>query len=96
MECSTAYLPRCIYHHGMLRPWSIAQLGAELGALEASAERARAALACAYATSAEFEAAVIRARREAGMFDPWYIARLRMMLALTIVVAAIAVVAIVF
>jgi len=36
---------------------------AELGALEASAERAGTALACVYSSVAEFEAAQIDARR---------------------------------
>jgi hypothetical protein len=36
---------------------------AELGALEASAERAGTALACLYSSAAEFEAAQIDARR---------------------------------
>jgi len=36
---------------------------AELGALEASAERAGTALACVYSSAAEFEAAQIDARR---------------------------------
>ena len=36
---------------------------AELGALEASAERAGIALACVYSSAAEFEAAQIDARR---------------------------------
>lgn len=33
-------------------------------------QRAGAALACAYSSSDEFEAAIIRARREAGAFGP--------------------------
>jgi hypothetical protein len=38
--------------------------------LEASAERAGAALACSFASSDEFEAAIIRARRAAGIYGP--------------------------
>ncbi len=34
------------------------------------AERAGAALACAFSSSDEFEAAIIRARREAGAYGP--------------------------
>jgi hypothetical protein len=43
---------------------------AELSALEAYAERAGAALACAYSSSAELEAALIAARRAAGVYGP--------------------------
>jgi hypothetical protein len=39
-------------------------------ALEAYAERAGAALACAYSSSAEFDAALIAARRAAGVYGP--------------------------
>jgi len=38
--------------------------------LEAYAERAGAALACAYSNSAEFDAALIAARRAAGVYGP--------------------------
>lgn len=38
--------------------------------LERYAERAGAALACAYANSAEFDAALIAARRAAGVYGP--------------------------
>jgi hypothetical protein len=44
------------------------QVEADLVALRASAERAGTALACLFSSSDEFEAAVIRARREAGAF----------------------------
>ena len=39
---------------------------------------ARSALACAFANSSEFEAAVVRAQRARGAFDPWYVARLEL------------------
>jgi len=39
-------------------------------ALQLNAERAGCALACTFSSSDEFEAAVIRARREAGAFGP--------------------------
>lgn len=42
----------------------------DLTALEASAARAGAALACAYSTSAEFNAAPIAERRAAGVYSP--------------------------
>jgi hypothetical protein len=38
--------------------------------LEAYAEQAGAALACAYSNSAEFDAALIAARRAAGVYGP--------------------------
>ncbi|MBI2716524.1 MAG: hypothetical protein HYX37_19080 [Rhizobiales bacterium] len=43
---------------------------AQLLALEAYAERAGAALACAYSSSAEFDAALIAQRRAAGVYGP--------------------------
>jgi hypothetical protein len=43
---------------------------AELMALEACAERAGAALACAYSSSAEFDAELIAERRAAGVYGP--------------------------
>jgi hypothetical protein len=44
-------------------------------ALQANAERAGAALACAYASSDEFEAAVIRSKRAAGVYGPRWLWR---------------------
>lgn len=41
-----------------------------LMALEAYAQRAGAALACAYSSSAEFDAALIAERRAAGVYGP--------------------------
>jgi len=38
--------------------------------LESYAERAGAALACAFSNSAEFDAALIAARRAAGVYGP--------------------------
>jgi hypothetical protein len=46
------------------------QAGADALQLEAYAERAGAALACAYSNSAEFDAALIAARRAAGIYGP--------------------------
>jgi hypothetical protein len=43
---------------------------ADLLALEAHAEGAGAALACDYSSSAEFDAALIAARRAAGVYGP--------------------------
>jgi hypothetical protein len=39
-------------------------------ALEAAAERAGCALACIYSSAAEFDAALIAARRAAGVYGP--------------------------
>ncbi len=43
---------------------------AESPAPEAYLERAGSALACAFASSEEFEAAIIRAKRDAGVYGP--------------------------
>ncbi len=48
-----------------------------VNALEAHAERAGCALACAFSSSAEFDAALIAARRAAGVYGPRR--RMRMM-----------------
>jgi hypothetical protein len=68
---------------------------AELGALEASAERAGAALACVYSSSDEFEAAQIRARRAADLWGPWMIGAMRLVLAATAIAAVAALAALV-
>ena len=47
---------------------SLDQVEADLIALRAAAERACTALACLFSSSDEFEAEVIKARREAGAF----------------------------
>lgn len=39
-------------------------------ALEANAERAGVAMACPFASSAEFDAAIIHAQRAAGVYGP--------------------------
>jgi hypothetical protein len=46
------------------------QLHPDLLSLEVCAERAGAALACEYANSTEFDAALIAARRAAGVYGP--------------------------
>jgi len=48
----------------------LASLGADLHALELTAERAGSALACSFASSAEYEAAIIKAKRAAGVYGP--------------------------
>jgi hypothetical protein len=67
---------------------SVAQIQAELGALEQSVERARAALACVYSGADEFEAAVIRAQRARGVFDAHLVSRLRILLWAVVAAAA--------
>jgi len=47
---------------------NIADLEADIIALRAAAERAGTALACLFSTSGEFEAAVVRVRREQGAY----------------------------
>jgi hypothetical protein len=49
---------------------SLATVQSDLTALEAYAARAGAALACAYSSSAEFDAALIAERRAAGVYGP--------------------------
>jgi len=62
---------------------------AELGALEASAERAGAALACVYSSSEEFEAAELDARR-AALWLPFQIDGMRVVLVATAIMGAAA------
>ena len=54
----------------MLRVAQNGRAKADVLVLEAYAERAGAALACAYSSSAEFDAALIAARRAAGVYGP--------------------------
>ena len=49
---------------------TIADLEADIVALRAAAERAGTALACLFSTSDEFEAAVVKVRREQGAYGP--------------------------
>ena len=46
------------------------ELEADLAALRAAAERAGTSLACLFSTADEFEAAVVRVRREQGAYGP--------------------------
>src|SRR5712691_8152710 len=54
----------------MLRIANSGHMDADVVALEAHAARAGAALACAYSSSAEFDAALIAERRAAGIYGP--------------------------
>ena len=47
---------------------TFSELEADLVALRAAAERAGTALACLFSTADEFEAAVVRVRREQGAY----------------------------
>ena len=47
---------------------TLAQLEADIVALRASAERAGTSLACLFSSSDEFEAEVVRVRREQGAY----------------------------
>lgn len=46
----------------------MAQVESDIAALRAAAERAGTALACLFSSADEFEAAVVRVRREQGAF----------------------------
>ena len=54
--------------HSMAPSRAIADLEADIVALRAAAERAGTALACLFSSSDEFEAAVVRLRREQGAY----------------------------
>jgi hypothetical protein len=54
----------------MLGSSNTSDMAADVLALEAYAARAGAALACAYSSSAEFDAALIAERRAAGVYGP--------------------------
>lgn len=54
----------------MIRSRTIAEVESDIIALRAAAERAGTALACLFSTSDEFEAAVVRVRREQGAYAP--------------------------
>jgi len=65
-SASTSPLPYSLYHALM---WP-SQSRPEPLSLESYAERAGAALACAFSNSDEFDAALIAARRAAGVYGP--------------------------
>jgi hypothetical protein len=66
----------------------------EPGSLESYAERAGAALACAFSNSAEFDAALIAARRAAGIYGPRRHRRQMLVTAASIAAAGLVIVAI--
>ncbi len=59
-----------VYDESMSPLRRFAPLGADLHALELTAERAGCALACPFASSDEYEASIIKARRAAGVYGP--------------------------
>jgi hypothetical protein len=69
----------------MVRAASSGHADAAVLALEAYAERAGAALACAYSSSAEYDAALIAERRAAGVYGPRRHRRQRLTIAIGIV-----------
>jgi hypothetical protein len=54
----------------MIRSRSIAEVESDIIALRAAAERAGTALACLFSTADEFEADIVRVRREQGAYGP--------------------------
>jgi hypothetical protein len=68
LPAATARLPAAVYARRMVPSRTVQQVEADLLALRAAAERAGTALACLFSSADEFEAAVIKARREAGAF----------------------------
>jgi hypothetical protein len=78
----------------MWQPSASARVSTDALALQAQAVRAGCALACAYSSSDEFEAAVIRARRAAGVYRPKR--RRRFTLYAVAATAALAIVALLF
>ena len=66
---------------------SVDRLRHDLGALEASANRAGLALACSYSSAAEYEAEIIRERRAAGAFAQPRVTQMRLVLTATAVVS---------
>jgi hypothetical protein len=58
------------YHTRMWQYLAFGRMRPDTLALNAHVERAGSALACAYSSSDEFEAAVIRANRAAGVYGP--------------------------
>lgn len=67
----------------------------EAASLEAAVQRARTALACPFSNSAEFEGAIIRAKRDAGAYGPKRRRRqaARLILPLLAIAAAVAAIA---
>jgi hypothetical protein len=54
----------------MWKSSAVDRISTDVLALQAHVERAGCAMACAYSSSDEFEAAVISAKRDAGVYGP--------------------------
>jgi hypothetical protein len=76
----------------MSRIANSSHLDAAVLALEAYVEHAGTALACAYSSSAEFDAALIAERRAAGVYGPRRYRKQRLATAAAGVAAALAVI----
>ena len=75
----------------MVRYRTAGQVEADFIALKRATERAGVALGCAFASADEFEAAVIRSRRQQGLLPPARPRRIHLFVpVLTLLVAAIA------
>jgi hypothetical protein len=73
----------------MIRSRTIADVESDIVALRAAAERAGTALACLFSTSDEYEADIVRVRREQGAYgSPRRASHPLRWLALTAVLAA--------
>jgi hypothetical protein len=65
------------------------RFASDFEALEIAVQRAGTALACPFASSAEFEAATIRAKRAAGIYGPKRHRRQAFLIVLAIAAAAV-------
>jgi hypothetical protein len=77
------------YHARMWQYLAFGRMRPDTLALNAHVERAGTALACAYSSSDEFEAAVVRANRAAGVYGPRRHRRLALGLGVAAVVLVI-------
>jgi hypothetical protein len=69
-----------------MQSWGVSRFNGQLAMLELSIDRAGAAFACAFSSTGRIEAAVIRARH-AALFDPRYMAQMRVLLCTTAISA---------
>jgi hypothetical protein len=70
----------------MVQSWGVSRFNGQLSMLEASLERAGASLAWAFASKGKLKTVVIGARHDA-LFDPGYLAQMRVFLCATAVSA---------
>ena len=69
-----------------MQSWGVSRFNGQLSMLELSIDRAGAALACAFWSRGQVDAALIRARH-AALFDPRYFAQMRVLLCTTAISA---------